>query len=135
MPTKNCEGGAIITKEKALSLMNAYKAFLSKVQTGSTIGILELSKQPNYLKLSRQAIEDILSDESCGGFGIALAITEEHTGNPQFTLVVGPLKGDECKLDINDLKLYEDLGQGDSIISGGKDFKTILDGFSGFLNR
>jgi hypothetical protein len=128
---KNCSGGEIISKEKAKLLMSAYKSFLDGISNGRTIGLLDLSKQPKYLKLSRAAIEDILKDDECGGLGIALALTNETTGKPQFTLVVGPLKGDDCKMNLDDIKIYEDLGQGDTIDPGETDLQNK---FSNFLH-
>lgn len=129
-----CSGGDVIKKEQAEELMGSYKAFLDNVAKGKTVGLLDLSKQPKYLKLGRAAIEDILnSDDDCGGLGIALAITKENTGKPQFTLVVGPLKGDVCRMDLNDIKIYEDLGQGDSFDpgrpGGGHDMLEFIKSF------
>ena len=130
MPPKNCNEGNLVSASTAQSLMNAYKTFLDNIAKGKSIGLLDLSRQPKYLKIGREAVENILENDECGGLGIALALTQEHTGNPQFTLVVGPLKGDKCEFDINDIKLYEDLGQGDSIAPG---HENLTDSFNKFL--
>lgn len=127
----NCEGGKKITKSEAHDYMKSYEAFLDNVAQGKIIGALNLSAQPKYLKISRNLIEEILSDSNCGGLGIALALTQKE-GGPQFTLVVGPLNGNDCKIEISDLKIVEDLGQGDLYdpnegLSGDK--------FNAFLNN
>ncbi len=125
----NCEGGKKITKTEAHEYMKSYQTFLDNVAQGKVIGALNLAAQPKYLKVSRELIEEILADETCGGLGIALALTEKG-GGPQFTLVVGPL-GSDCEIEITDFKVVEDLGQGDLY-----DPKEALTGdkFNKFLN-
>ena len=120
---KSCKNaGAEITRADAETYMKAYQEFLDRVAQGNVFGAINLEKQPKYLKMSRILLEKMLSDPDCGGIGIALALTPDEDSTTtdstsQFTLVVGPLKGDpdNCKLIIEDLRVVEDLGQGSTI--------------------